>query len=1105
MKANISQEVLYFNDANDTYKIEPQMGKIWPKSKVTIAVSFTPKSVTSKSANETPQEAFCNVTCCEERLRLQLFGVGLGPEAKILPQSWCLNDVSVNEKQSQKIKIFNQGQIPFPFAIKPNNTAFGRLFTFSEMEGYLETSPPNNEKEITVEFMSSKVGDFSERFEIQMGKDGAPHIFTCEGKVIAPPMKFEEMELDFKKVPFGFDEVREVSLVNLSNVEIEFEVEVPDELDKRTFIPESVPKVIKPMDRAKIKVRFVPPKEGEFTASLTVKVPNVAQDFATLPLRGVCQRPTVEIGPADYLNFEQVYLRKPKTMQLTLTNTSDLRACYKAVPQDETNKRLAVYTISPQQGEIKPRGKFDVNVTLQAETRGSIAGLPLYLDVSSKAMHERLDIKAEVLGPQVEVDTQLKDFKEVKVLSKAHDMVTIHNVSEIPAKYTAFTRERNSIFRVDQRTGTLEPNEEKKLTLSCLPDDAQLFEDVLYIDINDGSHAEVKLRAKAMGTSICIPGYESTQGDEAAQKLPVYMIDFGTHYINFEAIKTINVENRGRRRQSVRFERLTAGKSSKQKKEKEQKDVTMSQLTTETRKQKEEEDEEANHVFGIDPFEEEKGVRGVLLEPQHGFTLNCRARSKNVQRGIIEPFKFMACFDGTRKEDGIFIVNFRGNFILPQLNFSVPKLCFKYTWQGEQKREPIVQDLEIACESEDKTKGSGFRLNVPLPFRTKDPIEKMTLAPGTKQVVKIEFDPSGTDDRVCKTITGNVEFIYDRDKGGCGKANYLLPLEGELCYPNLEVAPTSVDFRCILLDTSKKEYLTLRNVRELPVRYHWEFFEEMTDVIAEEPEEESKRRHTKRATQPSLPVNELFDILPISGVLEPGEVETVEVTFHALVRNPKPAYARCMVEGGAEYIVTLRGEGAEVVEPILEEKLDFSYVPYCEEEKKSFTIRNSGKVAFKYFVSLEKVSRPEMFRIDKQSGVIMPDATEKIDVRLRPGIPDEIHEELLVYIAHLEPKKILVTGVGTFPLLLFATQRADRDKFERKVEELEKSPYNNYSHCLQGTEEIQRLIAKKPESLGRSQMSMMFRPQHPEAECEIDRQDLCKTLLRVFPHDVHCS
>eukprot|EP01022_Parablepharisma_sp_SALTPOND_P020800 TRINITY_DN386_c0_g1_i3.p1 TRINITY_DN386_c0_g1~~TRINITY_DN386_c0_g1_i3.p1 ORF type:complete len:4093 (+),score=589.86 TRINITY_DN386_c0_g1_i3:873-13151(+) len=934
-----------------------------------------------------------------------------------------------------------------------------------------------------------------------MGKDVNPLIFACEGKVIAPPMKFEELGLDFKQVPFGFEEVKEVTLVNLANVEINFEIEIPDEGEKNTFIPEFVPKSIKPMDKAKIPVRFHPRREGEFAASLTVKVPNVAQDFATLPLKGVCQRPTVELSPSDNLNFEEVYLRKAKTKEIVLINTSNLKARYKAIEQEEASTHLAIYSVNPPEGEIKPRGRCEVTLSLEAQMRGPIS-VPLYLNVSSKPMNERIIIKAEVLGPHVTADAQIKEFKDVKVLSKVKDKVVIHNDSEIPANFTAFTREKNSVFKVDPRTGVLQPDEKKELNLVCSPDDAQVFDDVLYIDICDGTHCEVKLRAKATGTSICIPGYEPVQQEEGNQKLPVYYIDFGTHYINFEAVKTINVENRGRRRQPVRFERLTGPKGAKAKKEKEQKDVTASQIMNETRKQqKEEEDEEANHVFYIDPIEEEKGVSSVHLEPQHGFTLNCKARSKAVQKALVEGFRFLAGTEGTRKEEAIFIVYFRGNFILPQLTFSEPKLYFKYRWQGEHKREPIVHDLEIACESEDSSKGTSFRLNLPLPFRIKEPIEKMALMPGAKQKIQIEFDPSGTEDRFCRTINGNLEFVFDRDKGGAGKPNHFLPLEGELCYPNLEVSPTSLDFRCILLDTSKKEYLTLKNTKELPVKYHWEFFEEISDVILEEPEEEPKRR-PKKAAHPNIPVNELFDILPISGVLEPGETETVEVTFHALTRNPKPAHARCVIEGGPEYVVTFKGEGAEIVEPVLEDKLEFGEVLYCEEAKNSFKIKNTGKVGFKYFVSLEKVSRPEMFKIEKQAGLILPDETEKIEVKLKPGIPEEIKEELLVYIGHLEPKKILVTAVGTFPFLIFATQRADKERFFKKVEEMERTlARSKPSQCLQSTEEIHKLLSKKPENLGRSQMSQMstmLKPQLAEVEAEVDRQDLCRVMLAVI-------
>jgi len=1094
MKANLANEVLFFNEDNDTFKIEPQSGKIWPKSKVMISLNFTPKT-----ASEVLVDAYCHVTCCEERLKLQLFGTGLGPEAKVLPSSWSLNDVSVGEQVSQKFVIYNQGQIPFHFAIKPNNTAFGRLFDFKTTEGYLETAPPNNQKEIRVDFISKKVGDFAERFEIQMGKDVNPLIFTCEGKVIAPPMKFEENELDFKKVPFGFDEVKEVTLTNLANVDINFEIEIPDEMEKRTFIPENVPKVINKLESVKIKVRFCPQREGDFAASLTVKVPDVAQDFATLPLKGVCQRPTIELMPTDSMDFGEVYLRKAKKLDIVLVNNSDLKGRYKSVSQEEVSMRLAKYTITPEDGEIKPRSRCEVSISLEAQMRGNIS-VPLYLNVSSKSVNERLMLKANVLGPKVAVDSATKEFKDVKVLSKGYEHVTIHNISEIAANFTAFTREKNSVFKVDPRTGILQPDEKKELTIHCIPDDAQTFEDTLYVDIADGEHSEVKLRARATGTCICIPGYDSVQQDEGTQKLPAYHIDFGTHYINFDAIKTINIENRGRRKQTIRFESLNASKkSANAKKEKGKENANASPNSPESKRQKEEEEEEPKPVFTIDAIDEEKGT--ILLEPQHGFTLNCRARSKNVVKGHSEGFRCLAGTDGTRKEECIFIVYFKGNFILPVLTFSEQRLSFKYIWQGEHKSEPIVRDLEIGCESDDKSKGASFRLNLPMPFRIKEPIERLALAPGQKRIIQIEFDPSLTEGRTCRNVPGSLDMIFDRDKGGWDKPNHSIPLEGELCFPNLELSPSFIDFKCILLDTSKKEYLTLKNTKELPVKYHWEFYEEVSDVIQEEPEDESHRK-TRRQTHQQFAVNELFDILPISGVLNAGETETVEVTFHALTRNPKPARARCVVEGGPEYNVKFTGEGAEIIEPVIQDKLVFEGVPYCEEAKESFSINNQGKVAFKYFVSLEKVSRPEMFKIERQSGLIAPGGNEKIEVRLKPCLPEEIHEELLVYVAHLEPKRIQVTAVGTFPFLVFAALRSEKDKFARKVEEMEhKISKSKQSLCLQPIDDIKNLLTKKPDNMGKSQMSQMvnmLKPQVAEIEAEVDRINLCEIMKSVF-------
>lgn len=54
-----------------------------------------------------------------------------------------------------------------------------------------------------------------------------------------------------------------------------------------------------------------------------------------------------------------------------------------------------------------------------------------------------------------------------------------------------------------------------------------------------------------------------------------------------------------------------------------------------------------------------------------------------------------------------------------------------------------------------------------------------------------------------------------------------------------------------------------------------------------------------------LEINEIFDILPLSGKLEPGESENVEFIFYAILPQKFKTTAICHVEGGPDYEVQL--------------------------------------------------------------------------------------------------------------------------------------------------------------------------------------------------------
>lgn len=83
--------------------------------------------------------------------------------------------------------------------------------------------------------------------------------------------------------------------------------------------------------------------------------------------------------------------------------------------------------------------------------------------------------------------------------------------------------------------------------------------------------------------------------------------------------------------------------------------------------------------------------------------------------------------------------------------------------------------------------------------------------------------------------------------------------------------PPNIDFGCILNDTSKRKYLVLTNISEMPVSYEWSFLEEenlsQLNAVQEEDENVSKKKKRKPKI---LPINEVFDILPVSGRLMPG-------------------------------------------------------------------------------------------------------------------------------------------------------------------------------------------------------------------------------------------
>lgn len=111
-------------------------------------------------------------------------------------------------------------------------------------------------------------------------------------------------------------------------------------------------------------------------------------------------------------------------------------------------------------------------------------------------------------------------------------------------------------------------------------------------------------------------------------------------------------------------------------------------------------------------------------------------------------------------------------------------------------------------------------------------------------------------------------------------------LVGTLCFPNLKFDTQVVNFGAILLETHKKVVVKMTNDSLMSLVYEWSFLEDSL---------------TNREDE--VPINHVFDILPLSGRLEPGEWEEVEFMFQAITANKLKTIAICQVDGGPSYQV----------------------------------------------------------------------------------------------------------------------------------------------------------------------------------------------------------
>uniref|UniRef100_UPI003AADF4DB hydrocephalus-inducing protein homolog n=1 Tax=Centroberyx gerrardi TaxID=166262 RepID=UPI003AADF4DB len=1049
--------------------VEPAEGEIWPNTTAQFNIVFKPEE-----AKLYQQTIYCDVTGCESRLPLTIKGEGMGPKLQFNYNLMDMQNVFIGDKNCYEVLVSNRGLIDAPFRLSSPNSTFGRCFSFIPEEGVV---PPGACQVLEVTFHSCILGTFSEDLLLNVTGQPEPLTLTFRGCVIGPTFNFNVSELNFGDVAFGFPQTLTCTLFNTSLVPMTFALRVlgdglgspsvtsakqVSELSRSQWQgsaardPQTRPVeftlspasgTVRAMSDATIEVTLCSNTVRRYRLALVVDVDGVGEEVMTLPINARCVVPEVVVE-TPLLHFQRCFLGHPYEQQARLANTGILPACYGVLDQEYEESPSLLFGSSLPRGVIPPHSSVEVPLFLLAKVVGRLQ------HTARIAVFGRAQPPLEVVlscigqGPTVQVQNPQLDFGRIPVLTDVTRTLQLFNQSPIPACFTARMVRGRSLWRVEPSEGEVPPEGQLELRLVAHLKDSLQFQDRLDVAIRDSQTHTVPLSATGTGTTI------------VSNRPFGPSLDLGTHFSHGPCQYHFRLTNHGQRLHrmfwstddSPLFPRKGSLPSTKTPKGKNGEVLGRGSLISSTRERP---------VFSLSPSRVELfpgcSVDMVLTGSSDSPKV---VRERLVCCGIVG---LQGCYER------IMTVDVTCRFVAPVLSISSKQLNFYIEKVPGTSLVPLYEKLVLKnisslCLSMDLSLVEPFSLCDAKGDPTSATTKAMVLGDGMQAELWVRFNPAYCQDQVSRVVN---EFLQVRYQGH--PQQDMVGLHGEVHFPNLHFSSTSLDFGCVLNRTETQRELTITNCSPLPVSYRWTFLvdqkqctvryilprwlpftpvpillpqeTEAPKLSLEEKEEEERHpeneteegRGSPRESSPTcslLPeaetaircpvrVEEVFDVLPIYGRMQPGDQQTVTFTFYGHAYVSREVVAQCHVEEGPTYDITLRGEASEITYSLDSTHINLGQQLFDRVGEAEVMLRNSGKVGFRFSIVLpqeeEEEPRPGQPMVIPAAGYVEAGAEQCLRVLYLPGVPEVFQKWLQLQVAFLPPQDITLTGEGVFP------------------------------------------------------------------------------------------
>ncbi|XP_065590287.1 hydrocephalus-inducing protein homolog [Cyrtonyx montezumae] len=983
-RAKVQGDSMLFSD--DIFAIEPVEGDIWPNSSVEINVIFKPRE-----ARLYQQNVYCDISGRETRLPLRIRGEGEGPWLCFSFDQLDIGKVFVGSAHSYEAILFNKGPIDALFYMVPPTTALGSCFSFVPHEGLV---PPGGLQHIHISFCSTILGQFTEEFRVSVHGCPQPITLTVRGCVIGPTFHFDVPSLRFGNIPFApspqqqnehdgiAQEVGAETLCQLFHITFVQEISEQQEGAAVLYSSPTPCGIIQPHSSVEVPVTLRAQVTGEQLMVASVAVFGREGSPLEIHLVSTGEGPVVYVHPSK-LNFGRIPVLQDASQTLHLFNQTVIPASF----WTEMDGKDSCWRVEPSQGVIPPETEVSVAVIANLDdTKKFRDNVNLFIEHSSTYT---IPVQAVGVGTTIVTDKpfapQLNLGPHFSLSPCSYHFKITNKGRRIHQLY--WTTEGFAPFR------RRDPLPAVGGTKDSLPQDPVFRLWPLRMELMPGRTMEMTLEGFSSTPRVVTERLlcHAILGSKAG-KTQIMQVDVTCEFVApVLQISTREITFRAEKRPS---DVLTAQHKPLHLKNISSLPLSVVVLT-----------EQPFSVCDAEQQPLSADTQPLKLETGEELHLSVRfdpAYKEDLNIWVAERALKIRFLEHPLEEQ----VAIRGEVFFPNLHIKTTTVDFGC----------ILNDTENVRYVE-MTNCSPLLVRYRWLFlegshmsqiRFSPPVPKYLVKPQPKEEEGAPMEPLASAES--SNEDGNVkepaQAVGAAEEPAPGPADADGALETQLLPPAAEELESAAE------TVSAAETQSLVETKE-PV-----------ELVENEPL--------------ALGVEEIFNILPLYGELQPGESQQVTFTFFGHANLVADVTALCEVQGGPTYHVMLSGEASVVSYLFSVTEIDWGLQLFNEVAEAELTLQNRGKVGFQYQVlSPSDSPLPGVPLVLPSMGYIGPDQEQVLKVSYLPGVPGTFCKTFQVQVGHLEPETITLKGEGSFPRICLDLPRNIRgnEKYERILQE----------------------------------------------------------------------